>query len=261
MEDNKNEKRKLTTKVVYLSIGPILSVIVFIATYTLDPLNFSNNETINVLPAFLFSILILMITQNIETSLEIKKSREYTGETFEAVKKRLHVISLGSPEYAIEYVYSRLPSLKEVKNTSFNIKQYQDRANKRLYKTNTYRTFIRKIAAHVNKNTIWNDVGDELAIMRFREIYNLSTKNDRSEYSYRVLLNNEPQINYILLEYDNGDKEVLFNWDYRGNGQDPIVLLSRDLRIIEMFTIQYYYLWHKASEDHDRIATKSTPKK
>jgi hypothetical protein len=53
------------------------------------------------------------------------------------------------------------------------------------------------------------------------------------------------------LEYSDGSREVLFNWDFRGLGQDPIVLLSSDDKIIEMFNIHFNNLWRRASVDQD----------
>jgi hypothetical protein len=86
-------------------------------------------------------------------------------------------------------------------------------------------------------------------------------KGKQPKYKYRVISHNEPQINFfILLEYFEGSKEVLFN-DFRGMGQDPIVLISRDNHIVEMFAIQFNLLWRRASEDHDSQATRSTSEK
>lgn len=65
-------------------------------------------------------------------------------------------------------------------------------------------------------------------------------------------------MNFILLEYRDGAKEVLFNWDFRSAGQDPTVLISRDRQIVEMFAIHYTMLWRRATEDHDNQLIKST---
>ncbi len=51
-------------------------------------------------------------------------------------------------------------------------------------------------------------------------------------------------------------KEVLFNWDFRGLGQDPIVLLSRDDKIVEMFYIHFNNLWESASPDYHTTSEK-----
>ena len=63
-------------------------------------------------------------------------------------------------------------------------------------------------------------------------------------------------MNFIILEYKDGKKEVLFHWDFRGLGQDPIVLLSRDDKIVEMFYIHFNNLWESASPDYDTTSEK-----
>ncbi len=88
---------------------------------------------------------------------------------------------------------------------------------------------------------------------------NQKFKGNNSNYKYKLIAHREPQINFILLEYIDGKIEVLFNWDFRGIGKDPTVLLSRDQQITEMFAIQFNHLWRSASSYHDKKPIKSTP--
>lgn len=256
---------KYITRWITILIGPILSLIAFVVTYYIDPLKFGTTEALSALPAFLLSIIILMITQNITNSLDIEKHSEFSDRIYEAVKNYLHVTIIGSPEVALKYINDRIPVLSEVKNTSFNIIGETERADEKFYDSVFYQMFIDNIAKYCHSSLMWKDIGDRLALARFRtlsnNIYNSVSDNSHKRYKYRLTSGNEPQINFIILEYNNGDREVLFNWDYRKIGIDPLVLISRDSQIIEMFAVQFYHLWKSASEDHDNTANKSTQQK
>ena len=137
----------------------------------------------------------------------------------------------------------------------------RERSDEKFYETNHYNKALEQLAIYSTKGMIWKDLGDKYALDRFRhtlEVSNKVSKGRSSKYKYRLINHNEPQINFIILEYQDGNREVLFNWDFRGTGQDPTVLLSRDRHIIEMFSVQFQQLWQRASVDHDNIATKST---
>ena len=82
--------------------------------------------------------------------------------------------------------------------------------------------------------------------------------NAKGHYSYKLIKQSEPQIGFILLTYKDGTKEVLFNWDFRDIPQDPVVLLSRDEEIFNMFAAQYRGLLRVSINDYDSIAIKST---
>lgn len=261
MEDNKGA---LVIKWAYTLAGPILALIAFVVTYYIDPLNFGDKQPLSAIPAFLLSIVVLIINQNISTNHEIQKASVYSDRIYEAIKDYMHVTPLGSPEKAMQYISGRIPILREVKNTSFNIEGEMERADEKFYTTEPYLDSQQKIAIYTTKGMIWKDLGDQYAISRFRRLHQASstlTKARESKYKYKLLSHNEPQLNFIILEYKDGGREVLFNWDFRGLGQDPTVLLSRDRQIIEMFSIHYEHLWRRGTNDHDNIATKSTSTK
>lgn len=94
--------------------------------------------------------------------------------------------------------------------------------------------------------------------MRFRKINEHITERCKGHYQYKLITQSEPQIGFIILTYKDGTTEVLFNWDFRDIPQDPVVLLSRDQEILNMFAAQYKGLWRTAVEDYDNMAIKST---
>lgn len=234
------------------SFGPVVAILTFLFTYWLDPLGYGEENVATTIPAFLLSIIILFIEHGRIVSKEAKKSAEISDRVYEAVKNYLHVIRIGSPSKAMEYINTRISALSEIKNTSFNMKTEIERSNEKFYKEEHYDNFQKLIIKYASKSLLCKEIGDEHALKRFRHIIkNIERENRDSRYKYKLLSHNEPQINFIILEYRDGLKEVLFNWDFRGLGQDPIVLLSRDEKIVEMFYIHFNNLWLNASPDFD----------
>ncbi len=243
-------------------IGPILSIITFVIMYFSNVLHFAETQPLSAIPAILFSIIVLIISNNITTSIEIQKTSDYSERICEAVKDNLNVITLGSPETALKYIESKLPKLKEVKNTSFNLEDETERANEKFYDTNIYDTVSNQISFYTTQGLMWKDIGDIYGLQRLRKINekaNLLSNNHK--YRYKLINHNEPQLNFIILEYKNDSQEVLFNWDFRKIGGDPTVLISKNNHIVEMYSVHYDHLWRRASEDHDNIAVKSTSTK
>jgi len=236
--------------------GPIIALIAFLLGFWIDPIHFGTTQPLSALPAFLLSVVILLISQAIVITIEQQNTSVHSDRIYNAIKDYLHVTPVGSLEEATRYIISRIPVLREVQNTSFNIDDETDRADEKFYQTRTYQLLIREIAIHCGDNLIWKDIGDGLAVDRLRANRthcNQISRGRRNGYRFKLLSHQEPQINFILMESEDGAKEVLFNWDFRGNGQDPTVLISRDRNIVEMFAIQYTLLWRRGVEEHDGV--------
>jgi hypothetical protein len=241
--------------------GPIVAIITFTLSYWIDPLSLQETKAI---AAFFFSMVMLMIGQWLVTITELQKSAKYSDRLYDAIKNYLHITRIGSPETAFGYINSRLPILSEVKNTRLNTIEEIERANEKLYESSVFDRLIRDIPLYCRDTLIWKDLGDQAAITGLRDLHQRvigTNVSKSSRYKFKLLTHLEPQINFILLEYKSGEKEVLFNWDFRSNGQDPVVLLSRDSHIVEMFTVHFYMLWRAAVDDHDSHATISTSTK
>jgi hypothetical protein len=245
--------------------GPILSLISFVVAYFVDPLHFAKRGALAALPAFLLAVVVLLINHNLAAYRELESASEHSDRIYEAVKDYLHVTKIGAPEAAFRYVVGRLPIVQEVRNTSFNVVEEVDRSDEKLYETDSYLETIRELAVWTARGLRWKDIGDIRSVPRFRyamQAATTSANRNPTRYQYRIIGNEEPQINFILLDYPDGTSEVLFNWDFRSIGQDPTVLLSRDRDIVSMFSTQFEYLWRAAATDHDdNTATRSTSKK
>jgi hypothetical protein len=258
-----SRSRKRGQQWVLLVAGPILSLAAFVAAYYVNPLNFQHHATLAAIPAFLLSVVVLLISHNLASFRELERASRDTDRIYEAVKDYLHVTKVGSPERAIGYVVARMPILKDVRNTSLNIRDEVERADESLYETSAYAELAPHIARW-SRQLRWKDIGDRAALPRMRKTSSLarqSSNEEKAHYQFKLIAHNEPQINFILLTYADATTEVLFNWDFRNIGQDPVVLLSRDRDIVEMFAVQFEHLWRSASMDHDNIAVKSTSKK
>jgi hypothetical protein len=254
MKNRKFDKKKY----LLLILSPLLALVSFVITYYIDPLNYGQNASMAAIPAFLLSIIILIIGQIIAIHNEVEQVSTDSERIYETVKNYLNVTKLGTPQSAWKYIIDKLSILEYVQNTSFNFADEYELTDERLYDGDTYQQSFNRISKYINKGLCWKDVGDSSAIERFRKINNLISNNSKGHYYYRLIQQSEPQIGFILLTYKDGTKEVLFNWDFRDIPQDPVVLLSRDEEIFNMFAAQYKSLWRVAVIDYDNNATKST---
>ena len=244
---------------INLVISPVISLVAFVLTYFLNPLKYSDQSSLAAIPAFLLSVITLIIGHNIATSREVEKVSADSDRIYEAVKNYLHVTKIGTPKSAWEYIIHRLPVLDYVQNTSFNFESENEQTDERLYDAAIYQQSAIEIARYIEKGLTWKDVGDSTAIGRFRRIKsNVKESQSLGRYEFRLIRQSEPQIGFVLLTYKDGMTEVLFNWDFRDIPQDPVVLLSRDSEIFNMFAAQYKGLWRVAVQDYDSTATKST---
>lgn len=241
--------------------GPVIALIAFIVGYWIDPLSLKETKAV---AAFFFAVLVLMIGQWLVTVTEIQKTASYSDRLYDAIKNYLHVTPVGSPEEALRYVHGRLPALREVQNTRLNTVEEIERSEEKLYESSVFASLFAEIPIYCRGDLIWKDIGDLRALPVFHQLQGncrVPSSQKVSRYKFKLLAHVEPQINFILLEYRDGAKEVLFNWDFRGAGQDPTVLISRDRHIVEMFTIQFTMLWRRGSEHHDSQAIISTSTK
>jgi len=244
---------------IFLIIGPILSLVTFVLVYFLDPLKYSIQSSLAAIPAFLLSVIILIINHIIATFKEVEKVSADSDRIHEALKNYLHVTKMGTPKKAWEYIIHRLPVLDYVQNTSFNFGDENEQSSERLYNASTYQQSANEIAHQIEKGLTWKDIGDSSAIDRFQRIKSSIKESKNSGlYEFKLIRQSEPQIGFVLLTYKDGMTEVLFNWDFRDIPQDPVVLLSRDREMFNMFAAQFKGLWRVAVQDYDSKATKST---
>lgn len=253
MKNTSSKKKK-----ILLIISPILSLVSFVITYFIDPLKYTSQSPLAAIPAFLLSILIIIIGHTITVHNEVEKVSVDSERIYETVKNHLSITKIGTPKSAWEYIINRLPVLEYVQNTSFNFDDEYENSKERLYDSIEYQNSFSDISKYINRGLQWKDIGDQTAVNRFENMRSNISKKSKGKYQYRLISQLEPQISFILLTYKDGTKEVLFNWDFRDIPQDPIVLLSRDTELFDMFAAQYKGLWRVAVDNYDNIATKST---
>lgn len=253
----------IKSNLIFLLFGSLLAVIVFVVTYLINPLKLGEHFPVAAIPAFLLSVIVLIINHMIAIYREVQKVSVDSNRIHEAVRNYLHVTKIGTPKKAWEYIIHRLPVLEYVQNTSFNFREDQvEQSNERLYDASTYHQSLSKIARQIEQGLVWKDIGDSTAMERFQRLNSQINGNKcLGRYEFKFIGRAEPQINFILLTYKDGTTEVLFNWDFRDIPQDPVVLLSRDHEIFNMFAVQHKGLSQAAVHNYDSIATRSTPKK
>lgn len=267
----KREKR-IWLRIAISILDIILSIVSFVLITLLDPIKISETQSLSSIPAFFVSLIIILIGNTINNVIETHNSNskydkiqyeveEHHKAMSDTVKNHMDVIPIGTPQVALSYVFENIKDISDIGNTSFTLEDEADVADINLYNTRTYDTISNRIANFVNKGGIWRDIGDGYAKKRFSSFESNLQKlfpQKIENYKYKLLLQTVSQINFILLNYKDGRKEILFNWDFKSAGQTPIVLLSRDQQIVNMFASHFEYLWRAASIDHDSIATKST---
>lgn len=251
-------RKKPSKWLLILIFNSLLSIVVFVISYYLDPLKYTSQSALAAIPAFLLSIIVLIIGQNISTHNEVDKVSDDSEIICETVKNYLHITKIGTPKSAWEYIINRLPVLEYVQNTSFNFNDESEQTKERLYDGISYKQSYSKIAKYVNQGLTWKDIGDASALERFKIIQSFVSNKSKGTYHYKLISHSEPQIGFIILTYKDGSTEALFNWDFRDIPQDPVVLLSRDQEIINMFAAQYKGLWRTAVDNYDSSATRST---
>ncbi len=239
----------------------IVSLAILAALFLTDFFGASRNLPIAAVPAMVLAVFGLLIGHTALVRRDVNNILAFTTRIDESVKNYLHVTRLGSATQALDYITSRLPSLSEVRGTVFNFGAEGEIADDRLYDSEEYEAFESAIPLATAKGLRWKDIGQHDVVERFRRIsrnakFQAETRW-RDRYQYRLVESHLPQMNFSLLIYSNGDRELLFNWDYRSTGHDPIVLLSRDAAIVNMFAVHFALLWSAASEDHDNNATRS----
>jgi hypothetical protein len=246
-------------RLTLLLVPPVLAIVSFFATYFFDFLDARNRVQVAALPALTLSILILLVGLYVVLFRELGKTADGTDSTLQAVKGALHIVKMGPPKKAQKYIESRLASIEGVRNTSFILDREVDRANDRFYGSVEFQSLEAKLIGWARGNVHWTDVGDQHSIELVRARHTaMSSVGKVGVHKYRLIEHSEPQINFILLTYRNGDEEVLFNWDLRNIPNDPIVLLSKDRDIVDMFAVQFANLYNAAVEDYDAKTTKSS---
>lgn len=228
---------------VYL-VGLVLSLISFVILLKSDPLGLSEKSHNPELPAFFFSIVILMLSDRLATMIQLSESKALSEDIAEMVKSSHSVISFRTPRDAIQYVNNRMGALLSVESLSLNNDDEFSTTEDYLYRSSEYEKYINLIAKNVTSGLIWRDIGDKFAEKKFGQTAKkINTPSAKGSFQTKLLDNATPQITFLILGYRDGVKEVLFNWDYRSPGAEPAVLLSRDEKMVQMFSTHFADLW------------------
>ena len=228
--------------------GLILSIVAFIALLRTDPFGLANLSQNPELPAFFLSIVVLLVSDRISGLFQMQENKEQTKRLADLIKDSHSVVKFRTPRDAIQYISNRIDSLRSVENISVNTDDEFIDVDDYFYRSEQYDSFISSISSGVAKGLIWRDLGDKYAKKRFDKIGGLvAKKKSKGTYQYKLISHNEPQITFTIIQYHDGTREVLFNWDYRSPGAEPNVMLSRDEDLVTMFAIHFTILWKDSS--------------
>lgn len=243
-------------KFFLIGLAPLLSIVIFFLSYYSEIWGEPESYSASI-PSLAFAILGYLLVDRIATQLDFVEINASYKNVTELLRVKLDVVHFGSQNEAMDYIYSRLTSdlVQEVCNTSINIEDEEKSAELNLYTKNNYnRTYDKAMNMCKGGHLVWKDVGGYSSKERLRTMWTKSGgPSGNNHYSVRFVLN-VPQINFIILKYKSGVAEVLFNWDHRNSNYPPVVLLSRDPKIVEMFAVQHNLLYkHDSSLDIDTL--------
>lgn len=229
-------------------IGLACSVVSFIVALKTDPLGLSKYSQNPELPAFFFSIVILMLSDRVAAMLQFAENKEISESIVNMIKNAHSVVAFRTPRDAILYVNNRMSSLLSVESVSLNLDEEFSTTDDYLYRSDEYENYLLLIAKNVENGLIWRDIGDKYAEKKFHHTReHISKKCIKGSFQTRMIPTNMPQITFLILGYRDGTKEALFNWDYLSPGAEPCVLLSRDINVVQMFSYQFANLWRISS--------------
>jgi hypothetical protein len=236
--------------------GPALGLVSFIFFSYYSPYTVGSSESI--VFALAITTFFIVLSHMYFMWHQYNHHVEQTEKIENIIKNSIHIIPVGSVVKAFEYINSRLPSIAEVQNTSFTTPESRDKANYKFYKTDVFEKVNENISKYAATGLFWRDIGDNKdALQEMQGRYDRSMSiNKKHKYDYRKIKNKVPKMNFIILKYNNGDEEVLFNWDLRDKSGEPTVYISRDVEIVRMFEVHYTDLWEFSVEAHDNKDTK-----
>lgn len=248
--------KKLKDLILTMFAGPAVGFISFRFLSYYSPYSVGSSESI--VFSLVVSIFFLVLAHMYFMWLQYNNHVEQTEKIENIIKNSIHLIPVGSVTKAFEYINSRLPSIIEVQNTSFTTPESKDRANYKFYKTDIFESVDENISKYAANGLFWRDIGDNKdALQQMQDRYDRSVAiNEKHKYDYRKIKNKVPKMNFIILKYNNGDEEILFNWDLRDKSGEPTVYISRDMEIVQMFETHYTDLWQFAVDPHDNKDTK-----
>jgi hypothetical protein len=212
------------------------------------------------IPLFLLSVFALLTDQYVKIMSSLTHTENYSNNMSNDVRDHLVVIKLdGSISQVFnEYVIERLDVIKSIKNTSFNIEADRHDADILFDDSLELKGAPDKVKKFIEKSLIWEDIGNrsKKTIKRFEsweKDCNHKNKNG-GFYDYKLLDNSlTPYPNFLIITYNNGRKEVLFNWDVRLDGIEPEVLVSSEKLIVEFYNKQFTLLQKSAVTNGDSL--------
>jgi hypothetical protein len=245
---------------IRLLISPFIGIVTFIVgIFFSKPTYLNLDKEQQIMAPLGFAMLITFISNSITSYLEKKKYEQEISNILETVKKYNHVITLGSPAKAMEYVLQRIDLLECVWNTSVNSTEEEKLSEFALYNAenskynSVYNSILKKV---YSSNIIWIDICNKVSEKRLKQFTTNIDAEDKSSQQYstfyqrKLIDNNQAQMNFMILRYKDQNKktEVLFNWEHNIYGDPPKVLLSEDNDIVEMYKSHFINLLNSISE-------------
>lgn len=170
----------------------------------------------------------------------IRKDIEESHARFEKiVRAQVPTQVFQTPRAAHAYVVEHIPQCQEVFNTTIRVGQEQDSMSF-YYTKEDNRDRTSAMRACIKNNGIVHDVISE-------NLLSEATNQPRVGEApyYRLWCVNPrgiPITNFMILKFENGDREVLFGWSFSRSASSPAVFLSRNSTVVDYFVQQFAHL-------------------
>jgi len=238
---------RIWADVVGYLITLVCGVSTFVAGISTDFFGLLQNQTNAGFAALGVSLLIILagdrITCGLRDQAAIKEVSRIVGTTMSRAPVLDVVIEFPNCNDAIEYLCSRLPYACTVLNTRVSDTGVAPR-------TDIGDKWSKIIAKRVKAGLVFKDIVSP-TFNEYAKQLESACSNAGGSYNYTVLANTPPSyLNFIVLEYQNGDEEVLLGWatsTYKGMEQRAYTI--RDKRMIAYFRDYHGQLYMLTTEN------------
>ena len=155
---------------------------------------------------------------------------------------------IGDDQNASKYVLTRLKGAEEISNTF--ITTLTPERQRAIFGTDSTELIVSGVIDHLRQGKTWNDIVSSQGLDRVQTISKRIKAEGIERRNYRacVLNGNCPTLNFIILTFANGNKEVYFGWGFHEEMAVGNVFRSKAPEIVQYFDKYFVALRAKSKE-------------
>lgn len=170
--------------------------------------------------------------------------------SIDSIRSEAYVKNIGKPVDAYIYITGKFNRIVNIKNT--HIKEEEPTVDLLIHLPMPARTaYLNGIISVLTKQGVVRDIVSTASVQLFKkyreEVIALARSGDIA-YTLKEVDSKIPFINYTILEFDNGDREVLFGWAYHGEfNHDSRVFRSKDKDVVSYYDKHFEFISTQAN--------------